>query len=118
MRWLQRLMGRTEFAESPSFTVATELPEIVGAFVFEVERVVEIAGRGTVAIGTVQQGTARVGDEVTVRSRVATIAGIEAQGRALTATRRGEPMGLVLGGVTPDQVVRGDTVSGAAPSPN
>ena len=111
MRWLQRLMGRNEFRESASAAVRVELPEIAGAFRFEVDDVVEIAGRGTVAIGTVLQGTARVGDAVEVRGTSMRIDAIEALGRPIVVTHRGEAIGLVLGGA--GAVVRGDVVAGS-----
>ena len=77
-----------------------------------VEDVFSITGRGTVVTGRVMKGVVAVGDEVTISpSGVRTaIAGIEQFRKSLDYAQEGENAGLLLRGVSREQVKRGDII--------
>lgn len=86
-----------------------------GAGILDVEDVFTIAGRGTVVTGRVRAGTLTAGQFVSVRSAGATvittqIAGIEQFRRQARSVSAGEQAGLLLDGLTREQVRRGDEV--------
>lgn len=83
-----------------------------GSLEFVVEDVFSITGRGTVVTGRVMKGVVAVGDEVTISpSGVRTaIAGIEQFRKSLDYAQEGENPGLLLRGVSREQVKRGDII--------
>ena len=117
MRWLDRLLGRAEYDSTVADArVARRRPQTDDGlpFRFAVEDVFVITGRGTVVTGTVQSGVGRVGDPVLVGSTPSVIEGIELFGSRADATITGEPVGLLLRGVTRDSVARGGQVLGGS----
>ncbi|GAB2451966.1 translation elongation factor EF-Tu-like GTPase [Conyzicola lurida] len=115
MRWLDRLLGRAEYdSRIADAYVARRSPQADDGlpFRFLVEDVFVITGRGTVVVGTVQSGAARVGDPVLVGSTDSVVDGIEVFGSRADQTITGEPVGLLLRGVTRDSVARGGQVLG------
>jgi elongation factor Tu len=73
---------------------------------------VNIPGRGTVVTGTVEQGKCKVGDEVHMigikrKPSPTTITGIETFKKQLDYGEAGDNVGVLLRGVTKDQVKRG-----------
>lgn len=83
-------------------------------FVFRVDDVFTIRGRGTVVTGEVTYGTISVGDTVNVcRMNVAkmstTVGGIEAFRKLLNTASQGDHVGILLGNnVTSNEVKSGD----------
>lgn len=77
-----------------------------------IDSTVSIAGRGVVATGSVQQGSAKVNDEVHLigirrKHTVTTITGIETFHKQLDTAEAGDNVGMLLRGVTKDQLRRG-----------
>ncbi|MEI9945127.1 MAG: EF-Tu/IF-2/RF-3 family GTPase [Chitinophagaceae bacterium] len=81
-------------------------------FIFPVEDVFTISGRGTVATGKIERGMIKTGDSVEIiglsqniiKSK---ITGIEAFNKVMTVAKSGDNIGLLLSGVPKEQVTRG-----------
>ena len=85
-------------------------------FELTVEDVFSISGRGTVVTGRVSRGELSRGDRVLIRCRdgrvqESRVGGIEAFRKTMKTARAGESVGVLLQGVTKDQVGRGDTLT-------
>ena len=85
-------------------------------FELTVEDVFSISGRGTVVTGRVSRGEISQGDRVLIRCRdgrvqESRVGGIEAFRKTMKTARAGEIVGVLLQGVTKDQVGRGDTLT-------
>ena len=84
-------------------------------FLMPVEDVFSIAGRGTVVTGRVESGSVRTGDEVEIvgirETRKVRIAGVEMFRKLLDSAKAGDNVGLVLTGVTRNQVERGQVLA-------
>jgi elongation factor Tu len=81
-------------------------------FLMSIDSSVNIPGRGTVVTGTVEQGKCKVGDEVHMigmkrKPSPTTITGIETFHKQLDSGEAGDNVGVLLRGVTKDQVRRG-----------
>ncbi len=83
-----------------------------GEFEFVIEDVFSITGRGTVVTGRVTRGIIRVNDEVTITpSGIRTVVtGIEQFRKTLDYAQQGDNAGLLLRGISKEQVHRGDTL--------
>lgn len=86
-----------------------------GAFLFRIEDVFTITGRGTVVTGTVERGTINLNDEVQVIGLdkeiiTTTVTGIEVFRKNQDWATVGDNPGLLLKGVERDQVERGQVV--------
>lgn len=87
-----------------------------GAFLFRIEDVFTITGRGTVVTGTVERGTINLNDEVQVIGLdkeiiTTTVTGIEVFRKTQDWATVGDNPGLLLSGVERDQVERGQVVA-------
>jgi selenocysteine-specific elongation factor len=98
-------------------TLARELAALpprpaAGAFRLPLDRVFTLRGFGTVVTGTIASGEVRAGDELVSlpRGPVARVRGVQVHGAAHVA-RAGLRCALNLGGVTTDDVVRGDVLA-------
>jgi len=74
-----------------------------------------ISGRGTVVTGTIEQGRCKVGDEVSLigikrKPLRSTITGIETFKKQLDSGECGDNVGVLLRGVTKEQVKRGQCI--------
>lgn len=81
-------------------------------FLMSIDSSVNIPGRGTVVTGTVEQGKCKVGDEVHMigikrKPSPTIITGIETFHKQLDAGEAGDNVGVLLRGITKDQVRRG-----------
>lgn len=86
------------------------------AFLMSVEDVFSIKGRGTVATGRVERGTAKVGDEVEIvglrKDKVkTTITGIEMFQKTLDSAIAGDNVGVLLRGIDRDGIERGQVIA-------
>ena len=85
--------------------------EIDKPFLMPVEDVFSIDGRGTVATGRVERGVCKVGDSVEIvgikDTRTTTITGVEMFQKTLDAGQAGDNVGLLLRGVSKDDIERG-----------
>ena len=84
-----------------------------GEFGFAIEDVFTITGRGTVVTGTVLTGSISVNDEVTiVRTGLKTVVtGIEMFRKTLDYAEAGDNAGVLLRGISRDDVERGQVLS-------
>jgi translation elongation factor EF-Tu-like GTPase len=87
-----------------------------GPFTLPVEDVFSITGRGTVITGRIASGRVRQGDQVQIlrlghQVAVSRVTGVEAFRRQLTEAGAGDNVGLLLEGISRDQVQRGDVIS-------
>ena len=81
-------------------------------FLMPVEDVMTISGRGTVATGRVERGTAHVGDQMEIvgikeEKMTTTITGLEMFRKSLEFAQAGDNIGALLRGVDRDQIERG-----------
>ena len=86
-------------------------------FALTIEDVFTITGRGTVVTGRVAAGTVTKGMTVTLTRAGRTLAtpqvtGVEMFRKVTDTASTGDAVGLLLAGVTKDEVARGDQVSG------
>ena len=77
-----------------------------------VDHSVNISGRGTVVTGTIEQGKSKIGDDVHLigirrKPTPTTITGIEMFNKTLDYGEAGDNVGVLLRGITKDQVKRG-----------
>jgi elongation factor Tu len=83
-------------------------------FLMPVEDVFSIKGRGTVATGRVERGTAKVGDAVEIvgfaANKNSTITGIEQFQKTLDSAIAGDNVGVLLRGVEKDDIERGQVI--------
>ncbi|CAM8910813.1 unnamed protein product [Rhodiola kirilowii] len=88
----------------------TELP-----FLLAVEDVFSITGRGTVATGRVERGTARVGETVEIvglkDTRTTTITGVEMFQKILDEALAGDNVGILLRGIQKTDIQRGMVIA-------
>ena len=100
-------------------TVDEYIPEPVREkdkpFLMPVEDVFTITGRGTVATGRVERGTVKVGDPVEIvgiRPTMSTVVtGVEMFRKLLDQAEAGDNIGVLLRGITRDNVQRGQVVT-------
>ena len=89
-------------------------------FRMKVEDVFMIRGRGTVAVGRIEQGALSTGDEVDIQGRGGTkravVAGLEMLHKTLNQVGAGDNVGVLLKDVSKDDVQRGDMLMGVGGS--
>lgn len=93
------------------------MPVSAGEFLLPIADVFTIAGRGVVVVGQVASGSCRSGDAAVVIGAdgasvvgETTIVGIEAFRKPADVARQGDTVGLMLRGISREQVHAGDTV--------
>ena len=85
-------------------------------FLMPIEDVMTISGRGTVATGRVERGTAKVGDQMEIvgikPDRLSTtITGLEMFRKSLDFTQAGDNIGALLRGIDRTQIERGQVLA-------
>ncbi len=84
-------------------------------FLMAVEDVMTISGRGTVATGRVERGTAHLSDNVEIvgikPTRTTVLTGLEMFHKQLDEAQAGDNIGALLRGVARDQVQRGQVLA-------
>ena len=84
-------------------------------FLMAVEDVMTISGRGTVATGRVERGTAHLGDTVEVvgikPTRSTVLTGLEMFHKQLDEAQAGDNIGALLRGVSRDEIQRGQVLA-------
>lgn len=84
-------------------------------FMMSVEDVFTITGRGTVVTGRIERGTIKVGEEVEIvglrDTQKTTCTGVEMFKKNLPQGQAGDNVGLLLRGITKDQVERGQILA-------
>ena len=86
-------------------------------FLMAIEDVFSITGRGTVATGRIERGIIKVGDSVEIvgirATKTTTITGIEMFQKSLEFGQAGDNVGILLRGITRDDIERGMVLSKA-----
>jgi elongation factor Tu len=85
-------------------------------FLLPIEDVFSITGRGTVASGRIDRGAVRVGEEVEIigiknETKKAIVTGIEMFRKTLDYGEAGDNVGLLLRGITRDEIERGQVLA-------
>jgi elongation factor Tu len=84
-------------------------------FLMPVEDVFTITGRGTVATGRVEQGTIKVGDEVSLvgfgADKKTVVTGVEMFRKLLDEAQAGDNVGVLLRGTKREEVERGQVLA-------
>ena len=84
-------------------------------FLMAVEDVMTISGRGTVATGRVERGTAHLSDNIEIvgikPTRTSVLTGLEMFHKQLDEARAGDNIGALLRGVSRDEVQRGQVLA-------
>lgn len=91
---------------------STNVSAVDPSFVFQVEDVFSITGRGTVVTGRISRGAINQGDEIVITGGQegaiqAVVSAIEISGNAIEEANAGEKVGLLLRGVNSSQIQRG-----------
>ncbi|MFE7558133.1 EF-Tu/IF-2/RF-3 family GTPase [Kitasatospora sp. NPDC057500] len=94
---------------------AGQLADADGPFLFAFEDAFNVPGRGVAVTGTIDRGTVTTGSGIELvgvdGTRTVTCVGIEQRNKALEQARAGEAVGLLLTGVTTDQLARGQVLA-------
>ena len=85
-------------------------------FLMPVEDVFTITGRGTVATGRVERGQVKIGDTVEIvglqeKPRSVVVTGVEMFKKLLDVAEAGDNIGVLLRGVTRDEIERGQVLA-------
>ena len=121
---LNALVSESTDPNAPEYACIKELMDAVDSyiptpdraadkpFLMPVEDVMTISGRGTVATGRVERGTAHVGDQMEIvgikeEKMTTTITGLEMFRKSLEFAQAGDNIGALLRGVDRDQIERG-----------
>jgi elongation factor Tu len=84
-------------------------------FLMPVEDVFTITGRGTVVTGRVDRGTIKTNDKIEIigirETQTAVVTGVEMFRKILDFAQAGDNVGLLLRGISRDQVERGQVIS-------
>ena len=95
--------------------IPTPQREIDKPFLMPVEDVFTITGRGTVATGRIERGIVKVGESVEVvglrDTQTTTVTGVEMFRKLLDEGQAGDNVGLLLRGITREQLERGQVLS-------
>ena len=114
--------------EDPAYACIKELMDAVDSyipnpdreedkpFLMPIEDVMTISGRGTVATGRVERGTAHVGDQMEIvglkeEKLTTTITGLEMFRKSLEFAQAGDNIGALLRGIDRDQIERGQVLA-------
>ena len=115
---LRALEGDPKYVEAIKLLMSTvdeQIPtparEIDKPFLMPVEDVFSISGRGTVATGRVERGIVKLNDKLQLvglgDTRDTVCTGVEMFNKSMDEARAGENVGLLLRGVTKDDIERG-----------
>jgi elongation factor Tu len=95
--------------------IPTPVRDVEKTFLMAIEDVFSITGRGTVATGRIERGVVKVGETVEIvgvtDTRTTTITGIEMFQKTLDEGFAGDNVGILLRGVTREDIERGMVLS-------
>ena len=95
--------------------IPTPARDIDKPFLMSIEDVMTITGRGTVVTGRVERGELKLNEEVEIvgikDTRKTTVTGIEMFRKSLDSAQAGDNAGVLLRGITRDQVERGQVLA-------
>ncbi len=125
---LKALESTSTDPDAPEYACINELMEAVDTyiptpdrladkdFLMPVEDVMTISGRGTVATGRVERGTAKVGDPMEIvgirpERLSTTVTGLEMFRKSLDFAQAGDNIGALLRGIDRNQIERGQVLA-------
>ena len=95
--------------------IPTPARDVDKPFLMSIEDVMTITGRGTVVTGRVERGELKLNEEVEIvgikDTRKTTVTGIEMFRKSLDSAQAGDNAGVLLRGITRDQVERGQVLA-------
>ena len=96
--------------------IPTPVRDVDKPFLMPVEDVFTITGRGTVATGRIERGKVKVGDEVEIvglapETRKTVVTGVEMHRKTLQEGIAGDNVGVLLRGVSREEVERGKVLA-------
>ncbi|MHB8585733.1 MAG: GTP-binding protein [Thermoplasmatota archaeon] len=112
MQWYR---GRT--LEEAIDALAARPSTVEGSLRLPIMDVLSVGGVGTVAIGRVERGTIRSGEEVAIEpaGKVAVVKSIEVHGQSVEEASAGDTIGVALRNVGQSDIARGDVVGPVDP---
>ena len=106
--WVDKIYALMDAVDS---YIPTPERDTEKTFLMAIEEVFSITGRGTVATGRIERGIVKVGDNVEIvgisETQATTITGIEMFQKTLDEGFAGDNVGILLRGVTRENIVRG-----------
>lgn len=111
-KWVDKIY---ELMEAVDSYIPTPEREIDKPFLMAVEDVFSITGRGTVATGRIERGQVKIGEEVEIvglsseRKKVI-VTGVEMFRKTLESGQAGDNVGLLLRGVSKEEIERGQVI--------
>ncbi|WP_460171540.1 EF-Tu/IF-2/RF-3 family GTPase, partial [Thermus sp. FJN-A] len=111
--WVDRIW---ELLDAVDEYIPTPVRDVDKPFLMPVEDVFTITGRGTVATGRIERGKVKVGDEVEIvglapETRKTVVTGVEMHRKTLQEGIAGDNVGLLLRGVSREEVERGQVLA-------
>jgi elongation factor Tu len=110
--WVDKIY---ELMDAVDKYIPTPIRDIEKTFLMAIEDVFTITGRGTVATGRIDRGVVKVGETVEIvgirDTRTTTITGIEMFQKTLDEGFAGDNVGILLRGLTRDDIERGMVLS-------
>jgi len=108
-KWEQRIIDLMAAVDE---TIPTPTRDVDKPFLMPVEDVFSITGRGTVATGRIERGILKINDEIEIVGIIeaplkSVVTGIEMFRRLLDQGQAGDNAGILLRGITKDQIQRG-----------
>src|SRR5210317_769996 len=111
-KWVDKIFALMDSVDS---YIPTPERDVDKTFLMAIEDVFSITGRGTVATGRIERGVVKVGDNVeivgVVETQTTTITGIEMFQKTLDEGFAGDNVGILLRGVTREEIERGMVLS-------
>ncbi len=106
--WSQKIV---ELMEAVDEYIPEPKREVDKDFLMPIEDIFTIQGRGTVVTGKIERGTVCVGDEVEIvglkETKKTTVTGVEMFRKEMDCGQAGDNCGILLRGISKDQVERG-----------
>ncbi|BAW02121.1 translation elongation factor Tu [Thermus thermophilus] len=111
--WVDRIW---ELLDAIDEYIPTPVRDVDKPFLMPVEDVFTITGRGTVATGRIERGKVKVGDEVEIvglapETRRTVVTGVEMHRKTLQEGIAGDNVGVLLRGVSREEVERGQVLA-------
>lgn len=107
-KWVDKIFALMDAVDS---YIPTPVRDTEKTFLMSVEDVFSITGRGTVATGRIDRGVVKVGESVEIvgigETKTTTVTGIEMFQKTLDEGFAGDNVGILLRGVTRDDIERG-----------
>jgi len=111
-KWVDKIFA---LMDSVDGYIPTPVRDTDKTFLMAVEDVFSITGRGTVATGRIERGVINVGDEIEIvglaDTQKTTVTGVEMFQKTLPSGMAGDNVGILLRGVTKEQIERGMVLS-------